>query len=940
MLLKSENGVTKALAQIADEREKAAQAAAKPGARAAAFASVSKRFVDDINALTTALNQTTAHFVRCMKPNSKFKKLDFDEGMIMTQLKCNGTLEAVQLMRHGYPNRVPYDLMFDRYKKHLISVPGVAELSPAQFCEVLAAIAELGPEDYQLGVSKMFLKAGKGKFLEDMKDKPVDEILPVLKAKLVEWERRKRALPMVAKYLHMQVKRSAFLRTRRLVVRCQARRRGVLARREFEVKLAAYRAANRGRKAGAAGSSPEAAAAAMATEAAIEYAEVQAEVAKEMGLDDKAAESAATAVRLGGAGQPSLMTARGSGGKYGLMSAEESEKLGESAVALPELLTPSQLQELLQGQDYHMMETEIEAIVLKAKTEARLRERQRIREITEQVRLEAQRKLKYHVSLAQKQIREELNQRVKDEVKSHATVQKATYDVDAGGEGGVVRVVQQNSGQETFSKPLTASQVEAYRSMFAQWDVDGDGSISYSEFTSVMKSIAERQSKPFSEKRVQAMFALADLDKNGSVDFPEFLVMQAQKAERGKLKAQLDRPSNTREALESLKSRIDNLAPKGVGAKKMGLKKGRGGGSGGLSDADEDGSSIAGDSSLLDDASSVSGLSSTSEARSATYNELHRIAKQASESDHEANAPLTTPVDLGPHFLREYLRFNRHGDGRLELEQFVAVMEATLLRRNLRVYRKQLEGMFKAADFDEDGVVDLRQFVVLDSVKKYFDTLQKREIQSQQSRQQQHQAERQAAERQKAAAERAALAAAQAQAAAAEAQQAVASASMMRLQPPSDPSCDSLDSHRWNQMMSHRGGVPSAGGADIGGGVFPLGYPQPPQPQPQHGGMMVPHTPGGSPGDSALQDRLERVERDLQLALQMGGSPGSNRQPKQSSVIYLDDWQLGKSGLSNQGRQRAMQQAMAGGGRRLQPSRGGGSARPARHNSPGAAARI
>ena len=27
------------------------------------------------------------------------------------------------------------------------------------------------------------------------------------------------------------------------------------------------------------------------------------------------------------------------------------------------------------------------------------------------------------------------------------------------------------------------------------------------------------------------------------------------------------------------------------------------------------------------------------------------------------------------------------------------------------VFRKQLEGMFRAADFDEDGVVDLRQFV-------------------------------------------------------------------------------------------------------------------------------------------------------------------------------------------------------------------------------------
>ena len=36
--------------------------------------------------------------------------------------------------------------------------------------------------DYQLGVTKMFLKAGKGKFLEDLKERPIDEVLPVLRA--------------------------------------------------------------------------------------------------------------------------------------------------------------------------------------------------------------------------------------------------------------------------------------------------------------------------------------------------------------------------------------------------------------------------------------------------------------------------------------------------------------------------------------------------------------------------------------------------------------------------------------------------------------------------------------------------------------------------------------------------------------------------------------
>ena len=38
-------------------------------------------------------------------------------------------------------------------------MPGIKELTAAQFCEILAEIAELEPADYQLGVSKMFLKA-------------------------------------------------------------------------------------------------------------------------------------------------------------------------------------------------------------------------------------------------------------------------------------------------------------------------------------------------------------------------------------------------------------------------------------------------------------------------------------------------------------------------------------------------------------------------------------------------------------------------------------------------------------------------------------------------------------------------------------------------------------------------------------------------------------
>lgn len=128
---------------------------------------------------------------------------------------------------------------------------------------------------------------------------------------------------------------------------------------------------------------------------------------------------------------------------------------------MPDLLDPQQLQALLQGQDYHMMETEIEALLLKAKAEARLRERKRVREITELVRKEAQMKLKYHVALAQKQIRLDLNERVKATVQTHARMQKASLTPCDDGEGMTLLVKQQPEDTATFRKRLSKREVRS-----------------------------------------------------------------------------------------------------------------------------------------------------------------------------------------------------------------------------------------------------------------------------------------------------------------------------------------------------------------------------------------------------------------------------------------------------------------------------------------------
>ena len=95
------------------------------------------------------------------------------------------------------------------------------------------------------------------------------------------------------------------------------------------------------------------------------------------------------------------------------------------------------------------------------------------------MRAEAQKKLKYHVSVAMRQIREDLNERVKREVgahhcytmwppaartpahvpqvKTHASVQRASIEDAA--DGHVLRVCSASTGTENYARTLSSADV-------------------------------------------------------------------------------------------------------------------------------------------------------------------------------------------------------------------------------------------------------------------------------------------------------------------------------------------------------------------------------------------------------------------------------------------------------------------------------------------------
>ena len=107
---------------------------------------------------------------------------------MLTQLRCSGTIDAVQLMAGAYPTRIPYESIYGRYASQMPDF--VRKLEPPLFCEALALALEIPSNDMALGRTKIFFKAGKGQVLEELAERDLSEVIPMLIEKIKMWEKR------------------------------------------------------------------------------------------------------------------------------------------------------------------------------------------------------------------------------------------------------------------------------------------------------------------------------------------------------------------------------------------------------------------------------------------------------------------------------------------------------------------------------------------------------------------------------------------------------------------------------------------------------------------------------------------------------------------------------------------------------------------------------
>ncbi|KAF2658966.1 hypothetical protein K491DRAFT_712984 [Lophiostoma macrostomum CBS 122681] len=219
--------VLEVASQIRD-KETAATASAKPGAAISAGRRIAVNrkptlggiFKSSLIELMSTINSTDVHYIRCIKPNEAKQAWKFEGPMVLSQLRACGVLETVRISCAGYPTRWTYEEFALRYYMLVPSAswtPEIRDMAKAILDKALGSGKNNGTDKYQMGLTKIFFRAGMLAFLENLRT-----------------ARLNGAAIMIQKNLRCKYYRRVYLETRASIIALQSLARGYLTRERAE----------------------------------------------------------------------------------------------------------------------------------------------------------------------------------------------------------------------------------------------------------------------------------------------------------------------------------------------------------------------------------------------------------------------------------------------------------------------------------------------------------------------------------------------------------------------------------------------------------------------------------------------------------------------------------------------------------------------------------
>ena len=139
---------------------------------------IAQVFTLDLDGLMKELTASHVHFVRCIKPNDALAPGAPDAGLVLDQLRFSGMLEAVALISSGYPGRIPFVEIHERFQGKLPDE--IMRMSPGDFVRAIIDAVGIAPGEYQIGKSRLFFRTGGADFLKELQHADADEVRAAL----------------------------------------------------------------------------------------------------------------------------------------------------------------------------------------------------------------------------------------------------------------------------------------------------------------------------------------------------------------------------------------------------------------------------------------------------------------------------------------------------------------------------------------------------------------------------------------------------------------------------------------------------------------------------------------------------------------------------------------------------------------------------------------
>ncbi|XP_054616565.1 unconventional myosin-X isoform X2 [Dunckerocampus dactyliophorus] len=206
---------------------------------------VSSHFKDSLHSLMATLSTSHPFFIRCIKPNTHKMPDQFDQTVVLNQLRYSGMLETVKIRRSGFPIRRPFQEFCSRYKV-LMRDALVLDDVRGRCVQLLQRYDSTGTE-WQLGKTKVFLRESLEHHLEKQREMEVLKAAMVIQAHMMGYMVRKQyrrllqCIVVIQKNYRAFYMRRKFLLLRRAALTVQKVLRGQLARRAFSQLLAERR---------------------------------------------------------------------------------------------------------------------------------------------------------------------------------------------------------------------------------------------------------------------------------------------------------------------------------------------------------------------------------------------------------------------------------------------------------------------------------------------------------------------------------------------------------------------------------------------------------------------------------------------------------------------------------------------------------------------------